>query len=194
MKKTLRAQVVGAHATGKSELARYISRRYGLPLLDEVARIEIAKMGRQSFDELRVDLAAATEFQRRVFATQLRIGQGLRRFVSDRAFDNVAYASNHADFGTAADLWELPACRRYVASIAEDIKAKRGVVFFVRPGVAARGDGTRATGDLGAADIDVIDGAIKLLLELGRVDYVPISTTNFAERARCVHGVMRFLT
>lgn len=192
--KPLRVRVVGSHATGKSVLAAFIAQRYSLPLLDEIARIEQVKMGRDSFDKLRTDLDAVTTFQRRVFAMQLETGKGMLRYVSDRAFDNLAYASSHADFGTAADLWERPDCKRYIQDVADDVEQRHGVVFFVRPGVVPVADGTRATGDLDVAGVHSIDGAIKLLLELGRVRYVPIHTTNFQERAMLVHSVLRYLS
>ncbi len=201
--KSCRVWVVGGHATGKSVLSRWIARRYNLPRFDEVARSEIAKMGANSFDTLRTDLDAVTQFQRNVFTTQVDVGKGLDRFVSDRAFDNLAYACEQADFGTTADLWESAECRRYVGRActrrslgpyAKAVDANEGVVFFVRPGVVPVADGTRATSDLDVAGIYRIDGAIKLLLELGRVRYVPIQTTVFQERASIVSGVLRYLT
>lgn len=188
----LRIEVVGSHAVGKSVLVRHIAAKYDLPILDEIARIEIAKMG-GGFDALRTDLAAVTRFQRNVFASQLRVGQGVDRYVSDRAFDNIAYAAESAEHGTAAAMWRSPACRQYVRRIAETVRSKQGAVFFVRPGVTPRGDGVRAEGDLDVGGVCRIDGMVKLLLELGDVPYVPIATTNFQERAAIVEGVLRGL-
>lgn len=185
--------VVGPHSSGKSVLSRWISRRYKLPLFDEVARIEIAKMGSKSFDALRADLDAVTQFQRNVFLTQLQVGQGVPRFVSDRAFDNLAYAAENADPDVVAELWESAECRRYVSAIAAAVDERRGVVFFVRPGVAVEDDGTRAKRDLDAAAIYRIDGMMKILLHLGRVKAVPIETTIFQERASIVDAVLRHI-
>ena len=188
-----RVWVVGSHNTGKSNLSRWIASTYDLPLFDEIARIEVAKMGSKNFDQLRTDLAATTAFQRNVFEQQLRVGEGVARFVSDRAFDNLAYSASFADVDLVADLWESPACRRYVGDIAATVRDGAGAVFFVRPGVAAENDGTRAAGDLGSDDVARIDGMVKLLLGLGRVRYVPIETTNFQERASIVDAVLRFI-
>ena len=113
-KKPLRIEVVGSHSVGKSVLVRHIAAAYDLPILDEIARIEIAKMGGDSFDRLRADLGAVTRFQRNVFQAQLRAGAGVPRYVSDRAFDNIAYAAENAAHGTAAAMWRSAACRRYV--------------------------------------------------------------------------------
>lgn len=190
--KPLRIEVVGSHAVGKSALVKHIAAVYGLPVLDEIARIEIAKMG-GGFDKLRTDLDAVTRFQKNVFASQLQVGQGVARYVSDRAFDNIAYAAENAACGTAAAMWRSPACRRYVRGIADTVRRCEGAVFFVRPGVPLAHDGVRAEGDLNAAGVLLIDGMVKLLLELGDVPYVPIRTTNFQERAAIVAGVLRGL-
>lgn len=190
--KPLRIEVVGSHSVGKSVLVRHIAKAYGLPILDEIARIEIAKMG-GGFDKLRTDLDAVTRFQKNVFHAQIRAVQGVERYVSDRAFDNVAYAAENAACGTAAAMWRSPACRRYVRGIADTVRRCEGAVFFVRPGVALARDGVRAEGDLDATGVLLIDGMVKLLLELGDVPYVPIRTTNFQERAAIVAGVLRGL-
>lgn len=167
--KQCKVWVIGPHRSGKSVLARWISRNYSLPLFDEVARIQVAKMGAKNFDQLRVDLDAVTQFQRGVFAEQVTVGRGVDRFVSDRAFDNLAYACENAAENTVADLWESPQCRDYVRDIAETVEQHRGAVFFVRPGVSVVNDGTCATVDLDTGGIYRIDGMIKLLLGLGRV-------------------------
>lgn len=191
--KPCKIYILGAHAQGKSTLARHIATTYRLPLFDEIARIEIAKLGSMNFDALRTNLDAVTQFQRNVFAAQLRVGAGVARFVSDRAFDNLAYAAENAATGTAGKLWRSAGCRRYVRGIKEDVRLGRGAVFFVRSGLVGEADGTRATRDLDAAAIHRIDGMVKLLLDLGEVRAVHIQTTNFQERCTIVDAVMRRL-
>src|SRR5262249_34393067 len=86
----VRIYFVGSHATGKTTLCRYVSRRYGLPMISEVARAVLAEM-ETSFDALRTDMDLVAEYQERVFQRQVAIEkQHEGRFVSDRAFDNVA--------------------------------------------------------------------------------------------------------
>lgn len=189
-KKPLRVWVVGSHATGKSVLVRHIATVYDLPVLDEIARIEMAKMG-GGFDKLRTDLEAVTRFQRNVFTEQTKVGAGLKRYVSDRAVDNLAYAADSATAGTVAALWSSSECRRYIALLRATIADKQGAVFFVRPGVKPFADGVRAEGDLDAAAVHRIDFGVKLLLELADIRYVPIATTIFQERASIVDGVLR---
>lgn len=91
----MRIYLVGSHATGKTTLARYISRRYGVPMISEVARAVLAEM-ETGFDALRTDMELVGEYQERVFARQVaveKLHEG--RFVSDRAFDNLAYVAEH---------------------------------------------------------------------------------------------------
>src|SRR5262245_33058023 len=91
----MRIYFVGSHATGKTTLARYVSRRYGLPMISEVARAVLAEM-ETSLEALRTDMDLVAEYQERVFARQVAVEkQHQGRFVSDRAFDNLAYVAEH---------------------------------------------------------------------------------------------------
>src|ERR1043165_3314067 len=91
----MRIYFVGSHATGKPTLCRHISRRYGLPMISEVARAVLAEM-ETGLDALRTDMDLVAEYQERVFQRQ---GTGEQqdegRYVSDRAFDNLAYVAEH---------------------------------------------------------------------------------------------------
>src|SRR5947209_15039109 len=91
----MRIYFVGSHATGKTTMTRYVSRRYGLPMITELARAVLAEL-ETSLDALRTDMDLVAEYQRRVFERQVQVertqGTG---FVSDRAFDNLAYAAEH---------------------------------------------------------------------------------------------------
>src|ERR1700722_16294977 len=91
----MRIYFVGAHATGKTTMTRYVSRRYGLPMITEVARAVLAEL-ETNLDALRTDMDLVAEYQRRVFERQVHVErtQGTN-FVSDRAFDNLAYAAEH---------------------------------------------------------------------------------------------------
>ena len=103
MQTPLRIYLVGAHATGKTTLARWIRDHYGLPMISEVARGVLAEM------EAQLD------------AERDQLGS----FVSDRAFCNLAYAAQHATILSqlATDVRLL----EYMRSV------KEGLVFFLRP-------------------------------------------------------------
>src|ERR671936_71369 len=108
----MRIYFVGSHATGKTTMTRYVSRRYGLPMITEVARAVLAEL-ETSLDALRTDMDLVAEYQRRVFERQVAVekmqGSG---FVSDRAFDNLAYAAEHTL--VLADLINTDEYKRYM--------------------------------------------------------------------------------
>ena len=68
----MRIYFVGSHATGKTTLCRHVSRRYGLPMISEVARAVLAEM-ETCLDVLRTDMDLVAEYQERVFARQIAV-------------------------------------------------------------------------------------------------------------------------
>ena len=52
----MRIYFVGSHATGKTTLCRYVSRRYNMPMISEVARAILAEM-ETALEALRTDFA-----------------------------------------------------------------------------------------------------------------------------------------
>lgn len=177
----MRIYFVGSHATGKTTLCRFVSRRYGMPMITEVARAVLAE-NETSLDHLRTDMDAVAEYQERVFARQVAIeklhdGQ----FVSDRAFDNLAYAAEHTT--VVADMMGDQRFRDYMTWVAQ------GTVFFLRPHPSLlREDGTRA--GVSWDSVLRIDGMVKLLLEQHRVSYLPIESVSMQERVRAVEFVL----
>ncbi|HUQ02684.1 MAG TPA: AAA family ATPase [Kofleriaceae bacterium] len=173
----MRIYFVGSHATGKTTLCRWVSRRYGLPMITEVARAVLAEM-ESSLDALRTDMDLVAEYQDRVFARQVaieRLHQGA--FVSDRAFDNLAYAAEHTT--VVADLMGDQRFRDYMKWVAD------GTVFFLRPHRdLLKEDGVRA--GVSWESVLRIDGMIKLLLEMHKVAYLPIESVSMQERVRAV--------
>ncbi len=177
----MRIYFVGAHATGKTTMTRYVSRKFGLPMITEVARAVLAEL-ETSLDALRTDMDLVAEYQRRVFERQVQVeraqGSG---FVSDRAFDNLAYAAEHTLI--LADLINADEFRKYAAWVSE------GIVFFVRPHKdLLREDGVRA--GVTWESVLRIDGMIKLMLEQHRIPYLPIESVAMQERARAVDFVL----
>jgi hypothetical protein len=180
----MRIYFVGSHATGKTTMTRWVSRRYGLPMITEVARGVLAEL-ETNFDTLRTDMERVGDYQRRVFERQIATERLQEKgFVSDRAFDNLAYAAEHAlclgdimgDDGGAE-------VRSYMEWVSE------GVVFFVRPHRSLlKEDGVRAGVDWDS--VVRIDGMVKLLLEQFRIRYMPIDTPSMQERVRAVEFVL----
>ncbi len=177
----MRIYFVGSHATGKTTLCRYVSKAYNLPMISEVARGVLAEM-ETSFDAMRTDMDLVSEYQRQVFARQVATeAQHKQRFVSDRAFDNLAYAADHTPI--FADMVEDPSFADYMKWVAG------GIVFFLRPHKSLLvDDGVRAGVDWDS--VVRIDGMVKLLLEMYRVSYLPIESVSMQERVRAVQFVI----
>ena len=96
MQTPLRIYLVGAHATGKTTLARWVRDTYGLPMISEVARGVLAEMEAQ-LDGIRSNIALIDRYQAEVFERQIEAEAAQPgSFVSDRAFCNLAYAAHHA--------------------------------------------------------------------------------------------------
>lgn len=177
----MRIYFVGSHATGKTTLCRHVSRRYGLPMITEVARAVLAEM-ETGFDALRTDMDLVAEYQERVFARQVaveRLHDG--RFVSDRAFDNLAYVAEHTT--NAAAMMNDQRFRDYMQWVSE------GVVFFLRPHLSLlKDDGIRA--GVSWDSVLRIDGMVKLMLEQHGIAYLPIESVSMQERVRAVEFVL----
>jgi predicted ATPase len=177
----MRIYFVGSHATGKTTLCRYVSRRYGLPMITEVARGVLAEM-EISFEALRTDIDLVGGYQKRVFERQIAAershGGG---FVSDRAFDNLAYAAEHTTI--FADLLAESSLSDYMEWVS------RGTVFFLRPHPSLlKEDGVRA--GVSWDSVVRIDGMVKLLLEQHRIRYLPVESVSMQERVRIVEFVL----
>ena len=177
----MRIYFVGSHATGKTTLCRYVSRRYGLPMITEVARAVLAEM-ETGLDALRTDMDLVGEYQERVFARQVAVErQHDGRFVSDRAFDNLAYVAEHTT--NAAAMLNDQRFRDYMRWVSE------GVVFFLRPHQSLlKDDGVRA--GVSWDSVLRIDGMVKLMLEQHGIAYLPIESVSMQERVRAVEFVL----
>src|SRR5262249_43834347 len=116
------------------------------------------------------------EYQRRVFERQVTAEkQQPGGFVSDRAFDNLAYAAEHTTI--LADLLGEPSFAEYMQWVS------RGLVFFLRPHPSLLKDDCVRAG-VSWDSVLRIDGMVKLLLEQHRVRYLPVESVSMQERVR----------
>jgi adenylate kinase family enzyme len=179
----MRVYFIGAHSTGKTTMARYVSKKTGLPLLPEVARMVLAER-ELAMESLRSDLDIVDSFQREIFSRQIAIEKDLDAFVSDRSFDNLAYAAQHARV-LRSILSEK--------SLTEYIDRMRGpdtLLFYIRPvQTTLRNDGVREQVDWD--ELIRIDGAIKFMLEMWGLDYYMVCSGSMQERARLVDSILR---
>ena len=151
-------------------------------MITEVARAVLAEL-ETSLDALRTDVDLVAEYQRRVFERQVQVERMQNSgFVSDRAFDNLAYAAEHTL--VLADLINTDDYKKYVEWVSQ------GIVFFVRPHKdLLKEDGVRA--GVTWESVLRIDGMIKLMLEQSRIPYLPIESVAMQERARAVDFVLQ---
>lgn len=181
MSQPLRIYVCGAHSTGKTTLARHLAHELGLPLINEVARQVIAEF-ELSFETLRVDITRAGEYQREVFQRQLEVEERYPEgFVSDRSFDNLAYAARHSLIFT--DLLDADAERYFE-------RVRQSLVFYVRPQrECMQNDGLRE--QVAWDEINRIDGMLDLLLGWQRIPCIGISELNMKDRIRTAMAAVR---
>lgn len=177
----IRVYLVGAHATGKTTLARWVRDHYGIPMIAEVARGVLAEMEAR-LDTLRTDISLVNRYQYEVFRRQIDAENAVGgSFVSDRAFCNLAYAAHHSTI--LADIFRDRKLGEYMSWV------RQGIVFFVRPHrelVVA--DGVRA--GLEWEEVVRIDGMVKLLLEVFGVPYIPVESLSMQERVRLMERVL----
>ena len=176
-----RIYLVGAHATGKTTVARWVRDRYGIPMIAEVARGVLAEM-EAHLDSLRTDISLVNRYQAEVFARQIAAEQKVGGpFVSDRAFCNLAYAAHHSTI--LGEVFRDRRLKDYMDWVRE------GIVFFLRPHKElVRADGVRA--GLEWEEVVRIDGMVKLLLEMFDVPYIPVESLSMQERVRLVERVL----
>ena len=176
-----RIYLVGAHATGKTTLARWIRDRYHVPMIAEVARGVLAEMEAQ-LETLRTDVDLVDRYQATVFTRQIDAERAVDGpFVSDRAFCNLAYAAHHSSI--LAKIFGDPRLEEYMQWV------RQGVVFFLRPHRELLvEDGVRAGVEW--EEVLRIDGMVKLLLEQFDVPYIPVASLSMQERVRLVERVL----
>jgi hypothetical protein len=116
----LRIYLVGAHATGKTTVARWVRDTYGIPMIAEVARGVLAEM-EAHLDTLRTDIELVNRYQAEVFSRQIEAEHKVDGpFVSDRAFCNLAYAAHHSTI--LGQVFADPRLRDYMHWVREGVR------------------------------------------------------------------------
>lgn len=181
----MKVYFIGAHSTGKTTLARYVAERYKLPLLNEVARTVLAEKEYQ-IDTMRANLEIINSYQYDVFYRQIAEEEKHDSFVSDRSFDNLAYAAQHSR--VLPHLMRDEKLKHYTTML----KQKDSLIFFVRPSKATlRNDGVRES--LNWDGIISIDAMIKFLLEMWELKYFQVSSDNMQERTQLIDSVLNLI-
>lgn len=178
----MKVYFVGAHSTGKTTCARYVSEKHGLPMITEVARAVLSEK-ELHLDSLRYNLDLVDEYQEAIFNRQLQEEEKHDAFVSDRSFDCLAYAAQHTRilklFIGAPDL------RAYL----DKLRQPDSFIFFVRPSKATlKADGVREA--INWDGIVAIDAMVKFMLQMWDLRYFQINMDNMQERAHLIDAVL----
>jgi predicted ATPase len=173
----------GAHSSGKTTCARYVSEKYNLPLLPEVARVVLSERELQ-LDTLRYDIDLVDEYQAQVFYRQTVEEAKYDAFVSDRSvIDALAYSAEHARiFSQLLHGAEMKGALPILRDPAS-------IVFFVRPSKATlKQDGVREA--INWQSVISIDAQIKLLYEMHNIRYFEINNDSMQARVKLIDAVL----
>lgn len=185
----IRVYFDGCEGSGKTTLARRTARRYGLPLLTEVASGVLYEFQQRvgerasSWERIRADVELSSEVQARVFQRQLEDERALPPpAVYDRTLSCLAYAELYAD-NFSALLERVPP--EYIENL------RQSVVFLVRPqrDLLGSSDGVRAV--VSWENQIRVDQNIEMLLNMWHVPFVSVDSLNAAARQRAVDWCMR---
>lgn len=173
---------VGSHCVGKTTLARYVSNKYQIPMITEVARTILAEKELQ-LDSLRSNIEVVDQYQTDIFYRQLEEEKKYESYVSDRNFDCLAYTAQHSR--VLAKLLESEEMKRYL----EILRKPSSFIFFVRPSRATlKADGVRES--LTWDGVVAIDAQIKFMIEMWQLRYFQINSDSVQERVRLVDAVL----
>lgn len=181
----MKVYICGPHSSGKTTLARYISEKYNIPMITEVAR-QILSEKELHLESLRTNLEVVDSYQTEIFYRQVEEEKKQDKFVSDRSFDCLAYAAQHSRI--LPILLKSATLKQYL----EILKQKDSFIFFVRPSKATlKEDGVRER--LLWDGIIAVDAQIKFLCEMFELRYFQINTDSMQERVRLVDSVLSLI-
>ena len=178
----MKVYFVGAHSTGKTTCARYVSEKFNLPMITEVARAVLSEK-ELHLDSLRYDMNLVDDYQNAIFYRQLEEEAKNTKFVSDRSFDCLAYAAQHTRiFSNLMRSKEL-------ANYIDSLRAPDSFIFFVRPSKATlKADGVREA--INWDGVVAIDSMVKFMLEMWNLRHFQINMDNMQERVKLIDSVL----
>lgn len=178
----MKVYFVGSHSTGKTTCARYVSEKYQVPMITEVARMILSEK-ELHLDSMRYDMKLVDDYQNQIFLRQLDEEAKYKEFVSDRSFDCLAYAAQHTRI--LPKLLNSQELKSYLDALSDP----NSFIFFVRPSKATlKADGVRE--NLSWDGVMAIDSMVKFLLEMFELRYFQINMENMQERTRFIDAVL----
>lgn len=191
---------VGASGTGKTTLAEYVEREYGVYRLPSASRLvfkESFAKKYKDYAELIADKGAYFKFQLAVCQLQADMENAARAdhgvFVSDRSFDHLVYA---ALYGSGAEVignsWTMSTYMDKM-QVSYGAYGARPIFFFCRPVEEIRAHAV-VQGDrsnfLDWDEMNRFDGACKLIFETQGLPYTNIDVYYMEDRRRLIDGVL----
>lgn len=178
----MKVYFIGAHSTGKTTCARYVSETYKIPMITEVARMILSEK-ELHLDSLRTNLEVVDDYQTKIFYRQIEQESKHSDFVSDRSFDCLAYAAQHSRI--LPELLNSEELKRYLSVLREP----DSFIFFVRPSKATlKADGIRE--NLTWDGVVSIDAQVKFLCQMFQLRYFQINTDSMQERVNLIDSVL----
>ena len=178
----MRVYFVGSHSTGKTTCARYVSEKYRLPMITEVARAVLSEK-ELHLDTLRHDMNLVDDYQGAIFHRQIEEEKKHTSYVSDRSFDCLAYAAQHSRILNG--LLKAPQLTTYL----DTLHAPDSFIFFVRPSkVTLKADGVREA--INWDGVVAIDSMVKFMLQMWNLRYFQINMDNMQERVQLIDAVL----
>lgn len=176
----MKVYFIGAHSTGKTTCARYVSEKYELPMITEAARAVLSEQELQ-LDSMRYNMKQVDDYQKKVLLRQFQEEKKYDSFVSDRSFDCLAYTAQHSQM--LPELLALPELQQYVQALRSQF------IFFVRPSkVTLKADGVRET--INWEGVVAIDAMVKFMLCMWDIPHYQINMDNMQERVRLIDTVL----
>jgi nicotinamide riboside kinase len=176
----MKVYFIGAHSTGKTTCARYVSEQYNLPMITEVARMILSEKELQ-LDSLRYNMDLVNSYQKQILYRQLEEESKYESFVSDRSFDCLAYSAQHSQ--VLPELIKSDELQKYISDLRDQF------IFFVRPSKATlRADGVRES--LNWDGVVEIDAMIKFMLRMWDLPHFQINMDNMQERVKLIDSVL----
>ena len=179
----MRIYFSGAHGSGKSTLTRYVSEKYDIHMIPEIARMVLSENEYQ-IDSLRSNIKLVNDYQSKVFYRLLLEEKNRKSFVSDRsAIDSLAYSASHTQI--LPQLLKSPELQEYLSIL----RASDSFIFLVKPSkVTMQADGVREIINWDGAV--AIDAQIRLFYEMFDLRYFQINTESMQERVKLINSIL----
>jgi len=161
--------ILGAQGTGKTTLAEALAKKFGYPLILEIAREVMAEIGIDSPRELKGNPEKGKDFQMKCLGRQIEEEKKHENFISDRTtIDNAAYWMKwHAHENPS------PVNIGYYTLAWKNAK-KYDLLVYVPPEFPLVDDGCRSINKAYQREMDFL---IKLLLGSWGKNYITVEGT-----------------